>query len=161
MDLLDAALLKQAGRYYLYYIVRYENRRALTCAVSEDGFSFIKTGLDVEIPGVDTQKLSSVSVLDGEAPRLYFVAGGEAYYAESIDLLHFEAPVPLKLSAVDKVIPFAKNDLYARKEGKLFRVENGALSLVENAPALAHPVIYREELLYFGIEEGAFAYRKA
>ena len=158
MDLTDAALLKKEGRYYLYYTVTYEGYRALTCAVSEDGFSYIKTGLDVEIAGVDNAAVTAISVLDGENPRLYFIASGEAYYAESIDLLHFSAPVCIDLPPVDRVIPLG-DALYAQKGGVLYRAEGGELSPVENAPQNAYPVIHGGKLRYIGTEDNAFISR--
>lgn len=159
-DLLDAALLKRDGRYYLYYIVRYTTHRALAVSVSEDGFSFIKTGLDVEICGVNNADISSVSILDGETPRLYFVVKGSAYYAESIDLLHFSAPVSLGIDGIDKIFPLPDGTLFAEKAGVLYKAENGALTPVKNAPLHAAPVLYRGELLYIGIESNAFSVRK-
>lgn len=160
MDFVDAALLAKDGRYYLYYIVDYATHRALTCAVSEDGFSFLKTGLDLEIAGVDNKKVTAIAMADGDTPRLYFVMDGCAYFAESIDLLHFSRPVLLELPAVDKVIPIENGDLYAQKEGRLYRAERGALTPVENAPRDAYPVFYRGALCLIGTECGAFAYKK-
>ena len=159
-DILDAALLKKDGRYYLYYIVEYATHRTLSCAVSEDGFSYQKTGLDVEIPGVKSADITSVSVVDGDTPRLYFVAEGKAFYAESIDLLRFAPPTPLSLPTVDKVIPMANGDLYAQREEKLYRVFDGALTPVKNAPHLAYPVLHHGTLSYIGVRDGAFAYQK-
>lgn len=159
-DIEDAALLLREGRYYLYYLVKYKAYRTLSCAVSEDGFSFIKTGLDVEIAGVDNKSVTAISILDGDTPRLYFVAHGKAFYAESMDLLHFAPPVPLSLPAVDKVIPLQNGDAYAQKEGRLYRIMDGALLPVAHAPLLAFPVFYRGSLCVIGIENGAFAYKK-
>ena len=89
-EVVDAALLWHEGRGYLYYIMEREEGRRLTCAVSEDGYSFVKTGLDVEIPGVDNGLVSTVSVVPGEVPCLYLTADGKRVFAESEDLLHFK-----------------------------------------------------------------------
>lgn len=159
-DILDAALLRKDGRYYLYYTVAYQTQSALTCAVSEDGFSFMKTGLDVEIAGVKNADISSVALLDAPTPCLYFVVEGRAYFAESIDLLHFKAPTAIDIPTVDKVVPIG-DDLYAQKGDGLYRAKDGALTLVENAPKYAYPVLYRNVLLFVGIHEGGFAYQKA
>jgi len=159
-DILDAALLKKDGRYYLYYIVEYASYRTLSCAVSEDGFSYQKTGLDVEIPYVKNADITSVSVADGPTPRLYFVADGNAFFAESIDLLRFAPPTPLALPTVDKVIPMQNGDVYAQREEKLYRVLDGVLTPVENAPHLAYPVFHHGALSFIGIRDGAFSYQK-
>ena len=159
-DITDAALLRKDGRYYLYYLVEYAAYRTLSCAVSEDGFSFIKTGLDVEIFGVDNKSVTAISILDGDTPRLYFVADGKPFYSESVDLLHFKAPVSLSLPAVDKVIPMKNGEVYAQRGEKLFRIQNGVLFQIENAPAFAYPLLYRDALLAVGIKDGAFAYKK-
>jgi hypothetical protein len=66
----------------------------LTCAVSEDGYSFVKTGLDVEIPTVDNRTVTAISVENGSPPFLYFTANGARFVARSNDLLHFEVPTP-------------------------------------------------------------------
>ena len=160
-DITDAALIEREGRYYLYYTVVYESHRTLSCAVSEDGFSFMKTGLDVQIPGIDSAAVTSVSVLDGDIPCLYFVADGRAYYAESIDLLHFGAPVTIDLPSVDKVIPLPDGTLYAQKGEKLYRATAGRFAGMEAAPSYAHPVLYREALWLFGSLNGAFSCQKA
>ena len=91
---LDAALLWHEGRGYLYYLMEKDVGVQLTCAVSEDGYSFIKTGLDVEIPGVDNGAVSAISVSSGDHPCLYFTVGGQCFVAESEDLLHFKVPCP-------------------------------------------------------------------
>ncbi len=159
-DILDAALLRKDGRYYLYYTVAYETHRALTCAVSEDGFSFMKTGLDVEIAGVKNADISSIALLDAPTPCLCFVVEGRAYFAESIDLLHFKAPTAIDIPTVDKVIPIG-DDLYAQKGERLYKVENGTLAPVLDASDLAYPVLYRDKLFYLGIRDGGFSYQKA
>ncbi|MBO5653411.1 MAG: hypothetical protein J6S44_04270, partial [Clostridia bacterium] len=69
---LDATLLWHEGRGYLYYLMEKETGTQFSCAVSEDGYSFIKTGLDVEIPTVDNRSVTALSVEDRPAPRLYF-----------------------------------------------------------------------------------------
>ena len=90
----DAALLWHEGRGYLYYVMEREEEKQLTCAVSEDGYSFIKTGLDVEISGVDNGTVSAVSVVSGEVPCLYFTVGDQHFFAESEDLLRFKEAKP-------------------------------------------------------------------
>lgn len=158
-DILDAALLRVGTRYYLYYIVRYAMHTALTVAVSEDGFSYIKTGLDVEIAGIENQGITSVSVTDAPTPTLYFVKNGEAYSAESIDLLHFSSPTRLAVSSVDKLLP-VKDALFAQQGGRLYRLTEGALSPVAGAPRFAIPVSYGDALLFIGEADGAFAFVK-
>lgn len=154
-DILDAALLRHEGRYYLYYLVKYATYTALSCAVSEDGFSYQKTGLDVEIAGVDNRKISAISVTGGNIPRLYFVMDGEAYYAESIDLLRFAAPVSFGVSA-ERVF-FTESTLFIAVDGKLCRATEGAHSPVTDAPHEAVPVFYQGKWQYIGTRDGAFA----
>lgn len=160
-DFLDASLLCHEGRYYLYYIVKYPNGTALSCAVSEDGFSYQKTGLDVEIVGVTNSEITSVTLLAGDIPTLYFTRNGRAYRAKSIDLLHFAAPEALPaLDGVDKVIPLAKQDaavLYAQRNGALLRLEGDTLSHECAAPPYAVPVVYAGKLTFFGVRECAIA----
>ena len=159
-DILDATLLKKDGRYYLYYIVKYTSYRTLSCAVSEDGFSFQKTGLDVEIAGVKASDVTAVAIENAEAPRLYFVANGKAFFAESIDLLHFSSPARIDLPPVDKVIPLSLDGtplLFAQKDGVLFRVENGSLTPVSGVRQLAHPFFYGGELRYVGVDNGTIS----
>ena len=91
---LDATLLWHEGRGYLYYLMERDTGVQFSCAVSEDGYSFIKTGLDVEIPTVDNRTVTALSVVAGDTPRLYFTASGVRFAAESEDLLHFKAPHP-------------------------------------------------------------------
>ena len=92
----DAALTVVDGRYYLYYLVDYRAGRALSCAVSEDGFSYAKTGLDVEIPTARAQNMRAVSVYeaDGAVYLVYATAEG-VFRAKSRDLLYFDAPTCL------------------------------------------------------------------
>ena len=90
---LDATLLWHEGRGYLYYLMERDTGVQFSCAVSEDGYSFIKTGLDVEIPTVDTRAVTAISVVSDTTPRLYFTANGERFVAESGDLLHFKTPL--------------------------------------------------------------------
>lgn len=156
-DITDAALLKKDGRYYLYYTVTYESRRALSCAVSEDGFSFIKTGLDVEIAGVKNETVTAIAVKDGDVPCLYLVQDGKACFAESIDLLHFASPVALDVNGVDKVMPLSCGTLFAEKAGVLYKAENGTLTPIENAPLHAAPVLYCGKVMYIGVENNTFA----
>ena len=151
-DIRDAALLRHEGRYYLYYIVKYPAGTALTVAVSEDGFSYMKTGLEVEIAGVENKTVTSVSVSDGEVPTLYFTVDEKAYAAKNIDLLHFAAPTPIDTPSVDKIIPVG-NALYAHKDGVLYRIEGGELAPVKNAPPYATPTPYG----CIGVKDGAFS----
>lgn len=159
-DILDAALLKKDGRYYLYYIVRYQTHKTLSCAVSEDGFSYMKTGLDVEISGVKNADITAIALLDGDTPRLYFTQDEKAFFTESIDLLHFRAPTALGVDNVDKVIPLPDGTLYAQKDETLYRIEEESLLPIANAPAYAYPVIYRGTPYAFGVKDGGFACEK-
>lgn len=159
-DFLDAALLRSGARYYLYYLVRYATHTALTVAVSEDGFSYIKTGLDVEIAGIENQGITSVSVVNTPTPRLYFVKDGAAYFAESIDLLHFSAPTRLAIPTVDKLLP-VKDALFAQRDGVLHRLVAGGLSPVSGAPLFSVPVLYGDKLLFIGEKNGTFATLRA
>ena len=92
----DAAALKEGERFYLYYLVDTAGGRMLSCAVSEDGFSFRKTGLSVEVPGADAAQMTSLSIerRDG-AIYLIYTANGTAYAAKSRDLLYFDPPTVL------------------------------------------------------------------
>ncbi len=156
-DIEDAALLFHEGRYYLYYLVKYATHRALSCAVSEDGFSFLKTGLDIEISGMNCGEVSAIAVKNAPTPRLYFVKDGKAYFAESIDLLHFSTPTEIKTpTPMDKVIP-AGDTLFFQKDGTLFRLSGDTLTPLENAPPFAYPVFYKGEMTDIGVRNGAFA----
>ena len=159
-DILDAALLKVDSRYYLYYIVKYTAYTTLSCAVSEDGFSFQKTGLDVEIDGISNADITAIAIENAETPHLYFVAGGEVLCAKSIDLLHFYAPARIDAPKVDKAIPVVshgKTRLLAQKDGALFHIANGKLLPVEVPCENAYPFVYQDALCYVGIKDGAFA----
>lgn len=156
-NILDASLLRVDGRYYLYYLVDYATHRALTCAVSEDGFSFIKTGLDVEIPTADASQMTAIAVTAHPTPRIYYVAGKQAYVAESIDLLHFNKPAPLPISSVDRVFPLHREGeafLFFEKDGTLFCEKDGRACAI--APS-ASPVFYRGALRLIGTKNGAFS----
>lgn len=156
-----------AGRTYLYYVVDYRSSRALSCAVSEDGFSFVKTGLDVEIQGVENSNVSSVCLsADGDDVYLYFVKDGEAYRAKSIDLLHFETPE--RLFFADGV-----ENLYTTecKGKRLFMGEKDGETVYafgQNAPFSAFPLrmkqprvlYFQNEFWAFGVQEGALAQAK-
>lgn len=160
-SILDAALLRHDGRYYLYYLVAYSTHKALSCAVSEDGFSFIKTGLDVEVPDLDPERVTALSVFDAEVPKLYFVSDGDAYVAESIDLLHFSHPTRLSMPKVERLFPLAKDNeelLYVQKEGTLFLIKEGDFIPVSEAAA---PLLYRDTLCLFGAKDGHFTYTEA
>lgn len=154
-DMPDAALLRHEGRYYLYYLVKYATHTALSCAVSEDGFSYQKTGLDVEIAGVDNRRITAISITGGDTPRLYFVMDGMAYVAESIDLLHFSAPVSLGVSA--ERIFCVQNTLFAQRDGMLCRMTEGTATPIAGIPAGAVPLFYRGKWQYIGVRDGAFA----
>lgn len=92
-SMVDAAALEEGGRYYLYYLVDTAKGRMLSCAVSEDGFSFRKTGLSVEIPGADACVMTSLAVeRRGKEIYLLYTANGQAYAAKSRDLLYFCKP---------------------------------------------------------------------
>ena len=153
-DILDAALLRHEGRYYLYYLVKYATYTALSCAVSEDGFSYQKTGLDIEIPGVDNRRITAIAVAGGDVPHLYFVLDSMAYYAESIDLLRFSAPVSLGFSA-ERVF-FTENTVFIAVDGQLCRVTAGVPSPIVGVPKEAVPVFYQGKWRYLGARDGAF-----
>ena len=160
-DILDAALLKHGGRYYLYYIVKYSTYRTLSCAVSEDGFSFQKTGLDVEIAGISPASVTAIAIDTAETPRLYFVSDGCAFVAESIDLLHFASPTPIASPADCKVIPVTldgKTLLFAQKDGALFRLSEGTLCPASTPAENAYPFALGGSLRFVGEKDGAFAY---
>ncbi len=152
------------GRTYLYYLVDYRSGRALSCAVSDDGFSYIKTGLDIDILGENNAALDSVCALSlrGE-PHLLYTKGGKAYMAKSIDLLHFEKALPL---------PFADGmqDLFAcvtpngvifvgKKDGKGYYAlgENASWQLLPLEVQDSRLVFFRGELLAFGTSGGALS----
>ena len=162
--MVDASPLTVEGRTYLYYLVDYRAGRALSCAVSEDGFSFLKTGLDVDIPHADPTGMESVCAfyLDG-APTLLYTEGGRAYLAESLDLLHFKEPQPIPLA--DGITSLSALPL---PEGILFVGEREGATVYTNDPSgvwqtLPVPfsstrlVLYRGELLAFGEKNGALA----
>lgn len=89
----DAAVIEVGGRGYLYYLVDYAGGRALSCAVSEDGFSYMKTGLDVELPQSRPADMTALTVFfHNGIPTLGYITAGEVWFADSIDLLHFAAP---------------------------------------------------------------------
>lgn len=111
----DAALLWHGGRGYLYYIMERDDGNQFSCAVSEDGYSFLKTGLDVEIPTVDNRTVTAISVTEGETPRLYFTVDGQALYADSVDLLHFDTPHTLSGEKGKNTAP------YTVKNGKIVK----------------------------------------
>ena len=64
--------------------------------MSEDGFSYAKTGLDVEIPTARAQDMRAVSVYeaDGAVYLVYATAEG-VFRAKSRDLLYFDPPTRL------------------------------------------------------------------
>ena len=160
-DILDAALLRVEKRFYLYYLVQYPHGTALSCAVSEDGFSYQKTGLDIEISGVNNGDITAISVLSAPRPLLFFTCGERSYAAESIDLLHFAAPCPLPLlDGMEKVIPVGEKNtrFFAKKESVLYILEDGILSPVAQNDAA--PILYGDTLAYIGIQDGAFTYEK-
>ena len=158
-DIRDASLLCHEGRYYLYYIVKYEGGASLSCAVSEDGFSYQKTGLDIEIAGVNNRTITSVTLLSGATPTIYFTAEGKAYQAESIDLLHFAAPEALPaLDGTDKLLPAAVDGtitLYAQRNGALLRLDGRALANVCAAPPYAVPVTHVGKHFFIGVRAHA------
>ena len=160
----DASLLFHEGRYYLYYIVDYRSGRALSCAVSEDGYSFLKTGLDVEIPTVDNAAVTGIALLSAPTPLLYFVADGKAYFAESVDLLHFAPPVRLPLfDGCARVLPLETAHgvrLYASKDEALLMQEGDSLVAVSDAPTGALPVLFGDKLLLIGTKDGAIAVKE-
>ncbi len=162
--MVDASALTVEGRTYLYYLVDYRSFRALSCAVSDDGFSYIKTGLDVDIPFADNTKLGSVCALtlDGVSALLY-TEGGRAYLAESKDLLHFERPRHLAfadgvahLSAL--VLPDGILFVGERDGGTVYAFgENASWKPFPSRLSTPRPILYRGELTAFGTQNGTLA----
>ena len=163
-SMVDASPLTVDGRTYLYYLVDYRSYRALSCAVSEDGFSYIKTGLDVDIPFADNTRLDSICALtlDG-VPALLYTEGERSYLAESIDLLHFKAPRPLAFAdgiSDLSALPLDGKILYIGK-----RNGESVYSLNEEMPWKALPtslsdpraIFWRGNLTLFGSKDGKLA----
>ncbi len=155
----DATLLWHEGRGYLYYLMEKDGGTVLSCAVSEDGYSFLKTGLDVEIADVENETVTSLTACGGQTPRLYFVAKGKSYFAESIDLLHFSAPVSLSVvtdHGAEKVMPVVSargTSLFFRKESLLYRLtENGAEKVLSEKDC--YPLLEGDKLYLYSVAKG-------
>ncbi len=160
-SILDAALLCEAGRFYLYYLVAYPHGTALSCAVSEDGFSYRKTGLDIEIEGVHNKNITAISVSHAPTPLLFFTCTDRTFVAESIDLLHFAAPRPLPLfDGMEKVIPLqGEKNLFFAQKGRTLYIREGE-SLIPVRENGAYPILFGNKISYIGIRGGAFGYEK-
>lgn len=159
--MVDASPVTVEDRTYLYYLVDYRTHRALTAAVSDDGFSYLKTGLDIEIPGVDNRDITSVSVFaHGEDVFLAYTAKGCAYITKSIDLLHFEPARPLRLSGgVDNLYAASvdgKTVFFAEREGKtVYAAEGEPWKPIGVELENARPLLFGDMHLYVGTENGA------
>ncbi len=93
---LDASCLFEKGRGYLYYLTRRQEGIFCRVAVSEDGFSFQKTGLDVVLPSLKAESVTAIEALQTEnGAYLLYAENGRLLCAESQDLLHFLSPVPV------------------------------------------------------------------
>lgn len=159
----DASPITVQGRTYLYYLVDYRGGRALSCAVSDDGFSYLKTGLDIDIPTVKNEDIASVCALflNGD-PHLLFTVGAKAYLAKSIDLLHFEAPKPLSFAdGITNLSAFSS-------EGKVYYIgEKGEKTVYAEAEDTAwKPLPFAEKTRFvsfggklwaFGVKDGALS----
>ena len=96
-SVLDAACFYQEGRAYLYYLMQREEGRVCRVAVSEDGFSFQKTELDIDSPAFSPDRVTSLQMWKDESGvYLVFAENGVLYAAKSLDLLHFEKPFALE-----------------------------------------------------------------
>ena len=156
----DATAVTVGERTYLYYLVDYRSHRALTAAVSDDGFSYVKTGLDIEIPSVDNAGITSISTFmqNGEVFLAYTVSG-KPYIAKSIDLLHFAPPRPLALDGdIDGIFALSCTDkavYFAQRNGEsVYGEENGAWRGLSTAYKNARPVFFDGKYTLFGEENG-------
>lgn len=161
--MVDAAAVTVGERTYLYYLVDYRTHRALTAAVSDDGFSFLKTGLDIEIPTVQNAEIDSLSAFcrNGEV-FLAFTRAGVPYTCRSIDLLRFEEPIPLALSeGVTHIyaLPHAdKTVFFAEKSGEtVYACEGETWHFLSCEAHLARPVLFGGKWYLFGEKNGALA----
>ncbi len=160
----DAFPITVDGRTYLYYLVDYRAGRALSCAVSDDGFSYIKTGLDVDIPGVKNADIDSVCaiVVDG-APHLLYTEKGRSYLAKSKDLLHFESPLPLSFAdGIESLSALAfENEILfvGQKDGKTVCSLGGTqpFCVISDEMTDMRLVCFQNKLLAFGVKDGALS----
>ena len=161
--MVDASAVTVGERTYLYYLVDYRAHRALSAAVSDDGYSFIKTGLDIVIPRVDNAALDSLAafVKNGKV-YLAYTRGGKAYIAESDDLLYFKSPSALNLAeGVSHIyaLPYADRVVYfAEKDGKtVYAHEGDAWRTLPTDFKGARPVFFHGKGYLFGEKNGALA----
>lgn len=161
--MVDAAAVTVGERTYLYYLVDYRTHRALTAAVSDDGFSFIKTGLDIVIPTVKNAELDSIAAYEknGEV-FLAFTIDGKSFVAESEDLLHFAKPRPLALwEGVTHIYAFLHADktvFFAEKNGKtVYAHEGEEWKTLPGTLPHARPIFFYGKGYLFGERDGALA----
>ncbi len=161
--IVDASAVTVGERTYLYYLVDYRSHRTLTAAVSDDGFSFIKTGLDIVIPAVQNAAIDSISAfIKNEKVCLAFIRDGAAYLAESDDLLYFKAPRPLALTdAVTHLyaLPYADDTVFfAQRNGKAVYAREGEdWTALRNAPSNARPVFFGGKGYLFSEKDGCLS----
>ena len=168
---LDAHAVWENGRGYLYYLCRQKEGVSLKVAVSEDGYSFLKTGLDAEVPALSPEKITALCLWkDGGRVRLMYAEDGRLYAADSVDLLRFAAPKPIASPVpVDDFQLFAQNGVaYA-----LLRNENGVFLSSLEKDTLGEPVpqaldmekpraiSYQGRLYLFGVKNGALCAKRA
>ncbi len=158
--MLDATAVTVGERTYLYYLVDYRTHRALSAAVSDDGYSFIKTGLDIVIPNTDNAALDSLSAFlkDGKV-FLSYTSEGKAYIAESDDLLYFKAPRALDLGeGISHIyaLPYADSVVYfAEKDGKTVHAHEGeGWKPLRTENKSVRPIFFKGKGYLFGERNG-------
>ncbi len=161
--IVDAAAVTVGERTYLYYLVDYRTHRALSAAVSDDGYSFIKTGLDIVIPETDNAALDSLGAfLMGDEVYLVFTKEGTPYIAESNDLLYFKEPRALALGGGVThlyALPYADRVVYfAEMNGKtVYAHEGEAWKILPTDARNARPVFFKGKGYLFAEENGKLA----
>ncbi len=172
---LDAACLFENGRSYLYYLTRRQEGVFLRVAVSEDGFSFLKTGLDVDVPDLLPADVTAIDVFQADNKNyLLYAQSGRLFAAESQDLLHFSAPVAIETA--QKVQDFcffeAEGEKYMLLVGEsgvsLCRYSGSFPDGTLEAPMAQdldmekpRAVFYRNSLYLCGVKDGALAMKRA
>ena len=161
--MVDAAAVTVGERTYLYYLVDYRSYRALSAAVSDDGFSFLKTGLEIDLPTLDNGKIESISAFweNGEVFLAYTV-DGMPYLSRSVDLLHFETPRLIALSGgVTHIYALPHNDallFFAEKDGRtVYAREGEAWKQLSTRLKSARPIFFGGKGYLFGEKNGALA----
>lgn len=161
--IIDASAVTVEGRTYLYYLVDYRTHRALTAAVSDDGLSFIKTGLDIVIPTVNNEEIDSVcAFLQNGEVFLAYTKEGESYIAKSIDLLHFEKPRTLALgegaSHIYALVYADTTVFFAEKNGEtVYAGEGEEWKPLRTDARTARPIFFHGKGYLFGERDGALA----